>query len=74
VICDPCAHAADRQLGRDAHCDAQPGPGSQCDCQHRTDRYRPAATPERASVVIHVHPDPPHVVEAIRDIRRHGRG
>lgn len=75
MICARCAHAADRQLGEDEHCADQPGSGSACDCQHRTERYRrPAATGPEATVVIHIHPDPPHVAAAIRDIRRHGPG
>lgn len=34
-----------------------------------TETYEPVATPE---VRIDIQPDPPHVAEAIRDIRRHG--
>ncbi|EST24510.1 hypothetical protein M878_30555 [Streptomyces roseochromogenus subsp. oscitans DS 12.976] len=43
MICARCAHAADQQLGRDEHCDAQPSPGTPCDCQHRTERYQQTA-------------------------------
>lgn len=41
MICDPCANAADNRLDRASHCDARPGAGAHCTCQHRTDRYRP---------------------------------
>ncbi|MER5909547.1 hypothetical protein ABT124_03325 [Streptomyces sp. NPDC001982] len=76
MICARCAHAADEQLGEEEHCDAQPGPDAQCDCQHRTDRYRPTTARKEATVVVHIHPDPPHIVDAIRDLRRNrlGRG
>ncbi|MFF8406952.1 hypothetical protein ACF06P_35665 [Streptomyces sp. NPDC015684] len=40
MICARCADAADQQLGRDKHCAGKPGPGTPCDCQHRTDRYQ----------------------------------
>jgi hypothetical protein len=42
VICPRCAAAADRRMPTDQHCTSQGGPGASCDCQHRTDRYRPA--------------------------------
>jgi len=74
VICKTCAAAADQQLGPEHHCDATGGPDSQCDCQHRTDRYRPRPKPKQVSVVVHVHQDPPHIADAIRDLRRYGPG
>ncbi|MCZ7413132.1 hypothetical protein [Streptomyces sp. WMMC897] len=40
MICDRCAHAADHQQPRDAHCNATGWPGAPCTCQHHTDRYR----------------------------------
>lgn len=58
MICARCAHAADNQLGRAQHCDAQPGPGTPCDCQHRTDRY------QQTTVVIHI--DASRAVAALR--------
>jgi hypothetical protein len=66
-------------MGPDEHCNAQPGTGAPCDCQHRTKRYgtalrRPATSTTSATVVIHLRPDPPHIAEVIRDIRRHGPG
>jgi hypothetical protein len=45
MICARCAHAADHRLPAGQHCDAQPGPGSRCDCAHRVDLYRPPAVP-----------------------------
>lgn len=44
MICQTCAAAADNRLVRDMHCDSEGGPGAACDCQHRVDRYRPAAS------------------------------
>lgn len=41
MICLPCRTAADAHAPADQHCDAQPGPGAACDCQHRVDRYQP---------------------------------
>lgn len=41
MICTRCAHAADNQLAAAQHCGGGGGPGSRCDCQHRTDRYGP---------------------------------
>lgn len=40
MICRDCCEAADQHAGRDAHCDADGGPESACDCAHRVDRYR----------------------------------
>lgn len=72
MICQPCRDAADGVPGAE-HCNApaRSDRGSwSCACQHRPPK-RPAAT---GTVVIHVHPDPPRVAEAIRDVRRLGPG
>jgi hypothetical protein len=45
AICNPCARAADLQLGRKQDCAAKDGPGSPCPCQHRTDRYATSPNP-----------------------------
>lgn len=42
MICVPCRKAADQQQPRNHHCPSTPGPGAQCTCQHRTERYRTA--------------------------------
>lgn len=53
MICRDCCEAADRQAGREAHCDADGAPDAACCCQHRTNRYRtheePACTSSSAS-------------------------
>ncbi|MFJ4551049.1 hypothetical protein ACIP4X_17785 [Streptomyces sp. NPDC088817] len=72
MICTRCAHAADNQLGKEEHCDAQGGPDAACLCQHRTDRYRrtaPAA-PEQMNVVIHVQQDRVETLDAVHTARR----
>jgi hypothetical protein len=45
MICARCQDAADRRAPADQHCDCPGGPGAPCDCQHRTDRYRPVPAP-----------------------------
>ncbi|MEV6791290.1 hypothetical protein AB0M87_04655 [Streptomyces sp. NPDC051320] len=74
MICHRCRNAADSQLSRDEHCDATGGPGSPCDCGHRTDRYRTPAAVREPTVVIHVHQDPPRIADEIRNLRRYGPG
>lgn len=44
MICRTCQDAADAHAPRDQHCDATPGPGARCDCQHRVERYRTTTT------------------------------
>lgn len=37
MVCQRCRDAADTRAGAESHCNTRA-----CDCQHRTDRYRPA--------------------------------
>lgn len=39
MVCGTCAKAADLRLSREHHCGENGGVGSQCDCQHETERY-----------------------------------
>ncbi|MDX2702180.1 hypothetical protein PV350_04875 [Streptomyces sp. PA03-6a] len=51
MICQPCRDAADLRAPASEHCGGAPGPGAPCDCQHRTDRYRPAPETDTCRVI-----------------------
>ncbi|MGP4085456.1 hypothetical protein [Streptomyces sp. KR55] len=72
MICRPCRDAADGVPGA-RHCGEPDVPSTRCACQHRPPTRRAQDTP-KTTVVIHVHPDPPHIRDAIRDVRRYGVG
>ncbi|GAB2714680.1 hypothetical protein [Streptomyces bullii] len=73
MICKPCAEAADGVPGA-RHCDETGAPSWKCACQHRPPVRRADAETAKTTVVIHVPPDPPHIADAIRDVRRYGLG
>jgi hypothetical protein len=73
MICRPCADAADGVPGAQ-HCNEAPAEFWTCACQHRPPVRRADAETAKTTVAIHVQPDPPHITDAIRDVRRHGLG